>query len=52
MADTMKKAWNVGSVKMRQKCCVEVKKLPRLLLSAIDMKPAGWIVTFRKGLRS
>ena len=52
MADTMKKAWNVGSVKTRKKCCGEVKKLPRLLLGVIDVKPAGLIVTYRRGLRS
>ena len=34
----MKKAWNVGSVKTRKKCCGEVKKLPRLLLGVIDVK--------------
>ena len=52
MADTMKMIWNVGSVKMRKKCCGEVKKLQRLLLGVIDVKPAGLIVTFRRGLRS
>ena len=41
--------WNVVSVKTRKKCCREVK---RLLLGVIDVKPAGLIVTFRKGLRS
>ena len=52
MADTMKMAWNVGSVKTREKCCGEVKKLPRLLLGVIDVKPAGLIVTFRRRLRT
>ena len=52
MADIMKMAWNVGSVNTRKECCGEVKKLPRLLLGVIDVKPAGLIVTFRRGLRS
>ena len=52
MADIMKMAWNVGSVKKRKKCCGEVKEFPRLLLGVIDVKPAGMIVTFRRGLRS
>ena len=43
VADTMKMAWNVGSVKTRKKCCGEVKKLQRLLLGVIDVKPAGLI---------
>ena len=48
MADIMKMAWNVGSVNTRKECCGEVKKLPRLLLGVIDVKPAGFIVTFRR----
>ena len=52
VADTIKTGWKVGSVKTRQKCCSEVKKLPRLLLGVIDVKPAGLIVTYRRGLRS
>ena len=52
VADTMKMAWKVGSVKTRERFCDEVKKLPRLLLGVIDVKPAGFIVTCRRGLRS
>ena len=40
VADTMKMAWNVGSVKKRKKCCGEVKKLQRLL-GVIDMNRQG-----------
>ena len=53
VADTMKMAWNVGSVKTRKECWGEVKNfLKKLLLGVIDMQPAGLIGTFRMGLRS
>ena len=42
-----------GKCEDEKKCCGEVKFfLKRLLLSAIDVKLAGLIVTFRRGLRS
>ena len=52
VADTMKMAWKVGSVKTRKECCGEMKKLPRLLLGVLDLKPGGFIVTYRTRLRS
>ena len=52
VGDTMKMAWNVGSVKTGKRCCVEEKKFSRLLLGVIDVKPPGLIVTFRRGRRS
>ena len=52
VGDTMKMAWNVGSIKTGKRCYVEEKNFSRLLLGVIDVKPAELIVTFRRGLRS
>ena len=52
VGDTMKMAWNMGSIKTGKRCCVEEKNFSRLLLGVIDVKPAELIVTFRRGLRS
>ena len=46
VGDTMKMAWDVGSVNDQKKSCDEVKNSPRLLLGVMDvLKWAGWIVT-------
>ena len=41
----MKMAWDVGSVNDEKKSCYEVKNLERLLLSVMDVKLAGLMVT-------
>ena len=40
----MKMTWNVGSVNDEQRSCDEVK-ISWLLLSVMDVKPAGLMVT-------